>query len=147
MMSLQLFFVRLARGCLLSQGRHVAAGDFDADFVGNFHSQGGVIHSRYAAVDAAACHDAIAFFKIGDHLSVLFGPFLLGSDQQKIKNDKHQNQGDEPRETTGAFSSGAACAQCICYVKQNESSFGAILFYAIDGLVTIDLSRFVLKWR
>jgi hypothetical protein len=60
---------------------------------------------------------------------MLFGPLLLGADEQKIKNDKHQNQRDKAGETTGAATTGASCAHCICDIKQDKSSFRVVDSY------------------
>jgi hypothetical protein len=51
-------------------------------------------------VKAATGDNPITGFQVVNHLPVLFGFFLLGADQQKIKDDKHQNQRNERRESS-----------------------------------------------
>ena len=62
------------------------AGEFDPDFWGDFHGDRMVGQTGDFAVEPAAGDDSVALFNAGQHFTLLFGFFLLGTDQQEVKN-------------------------------------------------------------
>jgi hypothetical protein len=46
--------------------------------------------------------------------------FLLGPDQQEIKNDEHQDDRDKSAKSRSTFS--AATTHCVCDIDQNITS-------------------------
>jgi uncharacterized membrane protein len=72
-------------------------------------------------VQATAGDDSVSLFQVRYHIAVILLLFLLGSDQQEIKNNKHQDDRDKSAKSSGTFS--AASTQCICNINQNNTSF------------------------
>jgi hypothetical protein len=54
---------------------------------------------------------------------VFFLPFLLGPDEQKIKNNEHQDDRDKSTKPSCAFSAGASTTHCISDVNQDNTSY------------------------
>ena len=103
-------------------------GAFDSDF--------GVlvdIQSDYVTVDiydlttdTAAGNDLISSLEIGEGLAVLLGFFLLGTDEQKIENGKHDNQrckGSDGVTTPCSSTTGLSHGKCHI-VKKHLSLLG-----------------------
>jgi hypothetical protein len=72
-------------------------------------------------VQATAGYDSIPLFQVRYHAAVFLLPFLLGADQQKIKNNKHQNDGNESAKSCGTLSAGTT--HSIRNINQNKASF------------------------
>ena len=54
-----------------------------------------LVNFKNAPDKAAGCQHLVPALQLGEHLLVGFGPFLLGTDEQKPENDEHQNQRHE----------------------------------------------------
>ena len=66
--------------------------DLDLNVIGDFEKESGVFDIGDQTVNAAAGDDAIPGFQVRHQLLMLFLPFLLWTNQQKIEDDSHEKK-------------------------------------------------------
>ena len=67
----------------------LAAIHFNTDLLSDLNRQGALGDAGDPTVKAAAGDDPVTGSQVFDHLFVFLGFFLLGADQQKIKDNEH----------------------------------------------------------
>ena len=77
------------------QGCNVTAGNFYFYLFGNFKSDGGVVYGNDGTVNSTRGDNPVSLLEVADHFLVLFGFFLLGPNQKKIKNGKQDDDGQK----------------------------------------------------
>lgn len=87
-------------------------GYLDANLLCDFQGDHTVGDSGDASVDTAFGYYLHAAFQVIKKRLLLFGLFLLGPDEHKVKDTKYKDQGDKRGETS---SSTSYSTSCVCY--------------------------------